>query len=360
MQISLPHWLTRAGLCLVALLPLAGHAQAPANDDPLGAIALPLATSCTPTNATNAGATTTTPNGYANPGCGVATAPKDVWFRFRTPAAGNPGSTAAAIAVTGTAAGQVRLFSTTVGGAGPFTAIACANGGSNNAQAARLVAAGLTPGATYYVAVSGYGSTDTQGAFTICATVPAANDAAVESVLTLTQLPIPAGAPHVVRAVVSNQGATAQTNLSVTLTVSGANAFTDTQTVASLAAGASIRVTFNSFSPANQGTNTLTVTTPTDDDNTNNSRNVAQEVNATTYSHAALGGATGAFQLGIDPADRAFACHYRINSPVSVTQIRSYVVNFSGLAAGQPGSSIGEYWLTRSPARCWPARTTTC
>ncbi|MBF9142860.1 fibronectin type III domain-containing protein [Hymenobacter properus] len=342
MQTSLPHCLTRAGLCLASLLPLAGHAQAPANDDPLGAIALPLSTTCTPTSATNAGATTTTPNGYTNPGCGIATAPKDVWFRFRTPAAGNPGSTAAAIAVTGTAAGQVRLFSTTVGGAGPFTAVACSNGGSNNAQAARLVAAGLTPSSTYYVAVSGYGSADAQGAFTICASVPVANDAAVESVLTLTQLPIPPGAPHVVRAVVSNQGATAQTNLPVTLTVTGANPFTNTQTVASLAAGASTTVSFVSFTPTVAGTNTLAVTVPADDDNTNNSRNVAQEVNATTYSYAAPGGATGAFQLGIGVTDMAFACRYRINSPVSVTQIRSYVVNFSGLAGGQPGSSIGK------------------
>ena len=40
------------------LLPLAAHAQAPANDDPSGAIALPLGTPCAPATATNVGATT--------------------------------------------------------------------------------------------------------------------------------------------------------------------------------------------------------------------------------------------------------------------------------------------------------------
>ncbi|WP_022826272.1 CARDB domain-containing protein [Hymenobacter norwichensis] len=341
MRLPLLNWLKRAGWCLALLLPLAAHAQAPANDNPSGAIALPLATSCTPSSGTNVGATPTVANGYANPGCGIATTPLDVWFRFTTDATG-PGSTAAAITVAGTAAGQVRLFSSAGGATGPFTALGCASGGSNNAQAARLVVVGLTPATTYYVSVAGYGSTDTQGAFTICATVPVANDAAVESVLTLAQLPIPPGAPHVVRAVVSNQGSSVQTNLPVTLTVTGANAFTNTLIVATLAPGASATVSFAAFTPTATGTNTLAVTTPADDTNTNNSRSVLQEVNTTTYSYASPGVATGAFQLGLDAIDRAFACRYRVNSPVSVVQVRSYVVNFGGLPAGQAGSSIGK------------------
>ncbi|GAB3868445.1 hypothetical protein GCM10028824_13330 [Hymenobacter segetis] len=323
------------------LLPLAAHAQVPANDDPAGAIGLPLAATCTPTSATNAGATTTVPNGYTNPGCGIAVTPKDVWFRLRTDASGL-GSTAAAIAVTGTVAGQVQLFSSTGGVAGPFTSIGCTSGGSNNSQAPRLVVVGLTPATTYYVSVAGYGSGDTQGPFTICATVPVANDAAVDAVLTLTQLPIPPGAPHVVQAVVSNQGSSPQTNLPVTLAVTGANAFTNTQTVPTLAPGASATVSFAAFTPTGTGTNTLAVTVPTDDDNTNNSRSVTQVVNTTTYSYAAPGGATGSFFYGPSLPNRAFSCRYHVNSSVSVTQVRSYVVNFGGLAAGQPGSSIGK------------------
>ena len=328
---------------LLALTALArpAQAQAPINDDPTGVVRLTLAATCTFTSATNVGATTTAPNGYTNPGCGIATAPKDVWFRFTTDATG-PGSTAAAITVAGTAAGQVRMFSSAGGGAGPFTSIGCASGGSNNSQAPRLVVVGLTPATIYYVSVSGYGSTDTQGLFSICATVPVANDAAVEAVHTLTQLPIPPGAPHIVKAVVSNQGSTARTNLPVTLTVTGANAFTNTQTVPTLAPGASATVSFAAFTPTAAITNDLAVTVPADNDNTNNSRSVTQVVNTTTYSYADPGGATGAFQLGISTIDRAFACRYRVNSPASVTQVRSYVVNATGLAAGQPGSSIGK------------------
>ena len=169
------------------------------------------------------------------------------------------------------------------------------------------------------------------------------NDAAVTAVHTLTQLPIPQGAPHVVRAVVSNQGTVALANLPVTLTVSGANNFTNTQTLASLAVGASATVSFAGFTPTATGTNTLTVTVPPDGYMANDSRSVTQVVNTTTYSYAEPGGATGgSFTIGPSAPTYAFTCRYRVNSPVSVTQVRPYVVNLGGLAAGQPGSSIGK------------------
>ena len=139
----------------------------PANDDPAGAIALPLAPTCTPTNGTNVGATTTTPAGYANPGCGIAINPKDVWYKFTTAASG-VGSTVADIQVTGTPAGQVRVFSA-ASSAGPFTETGCSAGTAVNTAAGPLRVSSLTPGTTYFVFISGYGSGDTQGAFTICA-----------------------------------------------------------------------------------------------------------------------------------------------------------------------------------------------
>ena len=140
----------------------------PANDDPAGALALPLAASCTPTTGTNAGATTTPPAGYVNPGCGIALNPKDVWYKFTTAATG-AGSTYVAIQVTGTPAGQVRVFSAP-GNAGPFTEIGCAAGANNNTAAGPLRVSSLAPNTTYYVFVSGYGSGDATGPFTICAT----------------------------------------------------------------------------------------------------------------------------------------------------------------------------------------------
>ena len=151
----------------------AAYAQ-PANDNPAGAVVLTPGSACTPTSGTNAAATTTTPSGYMNPAtCGVAVSPKDVWYRFTAPAP------AARITVTGTAAGLVRLFTSAAGAAGPFTEVDCADGGANNTSVGSFVTTALTVGTTYYVAVSGYGSNDTQGAFTICVATPSSCAAAV-------------------------------------------------------------------------------------------------------------------------------------------------------------------------------------
>ncbi|MDB5268240.1 MAG: hypothetical protein JWP58_1280 [Hymenobacter sp.] len=153
-----------------------GAAPTVANDDPAGAIALTLGTTCTPVSGTNANATTTPVNGYVNgtnpnTACGIAATPKDVWYKFTTNATG-AGSTSASIQVTGAPAGYLRAFSAT-SAAGPFTEIACASGGTNNTVSAPLNLLGLSPSTTYYIFVSGFGSADTQGPFTICATTTA-------------------------------------------------------------------------------------------------------------------------------------------------------------------------------------------
>ncbi len=151
--------------------------QAPANDNPCGAVALVLnGSACAPTTGTNLGATTTstTGAGYFNPGnCGgTAYLPHDVWYTFTTAATG-AASTGVALQASGSPAGRLRVFSAS-SCAGPFTALGCAIGPTVNVVAPPLVLAGLSPATTYYVQVSGYDDADTPGPFTICATVPPA------------------------------------------------------------------------------------------------------------------------------------------------------------------------------------------
>ena len=66
-----------------------------------------------------------------------------------------------------------------------------------------------------------------------------ANDVAVTNIYTLGKIPIPNGTPRTDSARVTNFGTSTQTSLPVTLTITGANSFTNTQTIASLAPGAS-------------------------------------------------------------------------------------------------------------------------
>ena len=151
----------------------------PPNDDPCGAQALVLdpAAGCTAVTGTTR-ATTTAPNGYANPGCGGAAQPGDVWYTFTTAASG-AGSTGATLTVSNVeGAGQLRLFAAP-SCAGPFTELACTTGAVASDGAVPLTATGLVPNTTYYVSVAP-AQFRASSFFTICAS------AAVPVLLCLT------------------------------------------------------------------------------------------------------------------------------------------------------------------------------
>ena len=145
------------------------------------------------------------------------------------------------------------------------------------------------------------------------------NDAAVAVIYTLGKIASPASLPHAVRAVVTNGGLTAQTNLDVTLNVTGANTFTDTKRVASLAPGASATVTFANY-PATltAGTNTVTVTVPADDNSTNNSATYGQLVTADRVSYTnPAAAATGGIGLG----NAIFASKYTLMAGSAISDV---------------------------------------
>ncbi|MBO2012917.1 fibronectin type III domain-containing protein [Hymenobacter negativus] len=131
---------------------------APTNDDPCGAIGLGAGTR----TGTTLGALTSLQPGITTPVCSPASSPKDVWFSFVAT------GTTATFTVTGAPAGMVRVYSSPSCSAGPFALVSCTSSGSNNtAITAPVNVTGLTVGTRYYLAVSGYGSSDTGGTFTI-------------------------------------------------------------------------------------------------------------------------------------------------------------------------------------------------
>lgn len=70
------------------------------------------------------------------------------------------------------------------------------------------------------------------------------NDAKVDVIYTLGSLPNGFTANHAIQALVTNSGSSTQTGLNVSLNITGANTFSDVQSVASLAPCASALVTF--------------------------------------------------------------------------------------------------------------------
>lgn len=150
------------------------------------------------------------------------------------------------------------------------------------------------------------------------------NDATVSQVYTLGKLPIPFAAPHVISAVITNNGSVTLNNLPVTLDITGANIFNDVQSIPSLARGASATVTFSAFAPSVIGNNTVTVSVPADDFNNDNIVNIPQVVSSNAYTYAYGNVATGS--LGITkgnsvPKTGDIVAKFITNSPTSVNQV---------------------------------------
>ncbi|MFT3681786.1 MAG: CARDB domain-containing protein [Ferruginibacter sp.] len=146
------------------------------------------------------------------------------------------------------------------------------------------------------------------------------NDAAVTQIYTLGKLPIPYAAPHIISASISNTGSLALTNLNVNLNISGANSFSDIKTIPSLLPGASTVVSFSAFTPAATGNNTVTVSLPVDDLNTDNTLYVNQVVTLNSYNYAYSNTPTGS--VGVNGGNTGdFVAKFVTGSPTSVNQV---------------------------------------
>ncbi|WP_460499950.1 beta strand repeat-containing protein, partial [Hymenobacter agri] len=287
------------------------------NDDCSGAVLLSSGTACTTTSGTTVGATQSI--GPETCSGAVGASDDDVWYRFIAT------TTIHTVTVTGGTGFDAVLDVRS--GSCPGVTIGCADAtGGAGTESVRVT--GLTPGATYYARVYSYGSAATDaGTFNICVTGSPANDAGVATIYTLGQVPQLLATPHTVQAVVVNNGTAALSNLNVTLTVAGANTFTNTQTVASLAVGASTTVTFAAYPLTNAGTNTLTVRVPADANTANDVQTYTQVVSASRLAYIDGGQPLLAGNLSAGVAGGVLAAKYTLPQASRVTSITPTFVN---------------------------------
>ena len=172
---------------------------------------------------------------------------------------------------------------------------------------------------SYYIGIDTYSYTSNT----------ATSDATVSNVYTLGTIARPFGSPHQVKANITNTGTVTLTNKVVTLNVTGSNTFTNTQTIASLAPGASTIVTFAGYSSTVSGTNTVTVSVPADAVAAGNSIAVIQTVNTNSYNYAYGTAVSGG--VGFNGATGDVAVKFNTSSATTVTQ-----VNANLNAAGRP------------------------
>jgi hypothetical protein len=152
--------------------------------------------------------------------------------------------------------------------------------------------------------------------------VSSTNDAAVSFVAALGELPRGLVPAQAIKAVITNNGLNTQTNLQVSLNVSGANTFTDMQTIPSLAScGGQTTVTFASYTPTVAGSDVITVSIPADDVAGNNSVSKTMNITPLDYSYKHPG-STASGGVGFTGATGAFVAKFTINGANAVTDVK--------------------------------------
>ncbi|MCC3157886.1 T9SS type A sorting domain-containing protein [Hymenobacter sp. 15J16-1T3B] len=167
-----------------------------------------------------------------------------------------------------------------------------------------------------------------------------ANDIEVQLIYSATKVPLTGGGGQVVQAVLRNVGTTAQTLIPVTLSVSGATTYSNTQAVPSLAVGAQTTVNFGTFSPAALGTNNITVSLLADDNAANNTKTVTQQVTSNTYSYE--NGTPANSLVGIQPtnATGAFLSKFNLSASRQISGANIYLVSSATAANTTVGRTV--------------------
>jgi len=135
-------------------------------------------------------------------------------------------------------------------------------------------------------------------------------------------------------AFIKNGSSITKNNIAVTFSVSGANSFTDTKTLASLAPGAVGSVTFNSFASPVSGMNNMSVTVAADQVPTNNMATWTQSVSCTDAGFAppiaAINFSASGYGFGNNAANGGiYAFKYNAVNGGSVTSVRVAVPSFT-------------------------------
>jgi len=155
----------------------------PSHNDPTGAIALTVGTSCSLTASTNLYATSSTCGTIPVPGC-AGYSGGDVWFSAVVPASGGLLIETTSGVVTD---GGMALYTGTP--CGVLTLVSC-NDNSGPGSMPEITATGLTPGSTVYIRFWENGNNN-NGTFNICASnpcpdgIPANDECATATALTV-------------------------------------------------------------------------------------------------------------------------------------------------------------------------------
>jgi len=198
-----------------------------------------------------------------------------------------------------------------------------------------MPAGGASAATTVAPAPAILGNTNFRPSFIFGAANSATNDVNVVGIIAPGKVAGSFNAPHTISAVVKNASNTSLTNIPVDLNIGGANTFTASTTILSLAAGSSVTVNFAAFNPTVSGLNTISVSCLPDQNNLNNTKVYTQSVTCNTWSQNQPN-QTFASAVGFNTASGIIASRYQ--NPITSTLTAMNVA--IGNTAANAGNSV--------------------
>jgi hypothetical protein len=208
---------------------------------------------------------------------------------------------------------------------GPFAGTPASYQADNNT----LAAGGAINSTTVSPASNNLSATNTRPLFQIGYVNTYTNEASVYGVLGNGRQPLINGAPYTFSCIVKNNAGVTMTNISPTLTMSGANVFSTTTNIASLAAGASTIAIFPAYTPTTQGMSTVSIAVPVDENNTNNTNSITHSVTC-NYLNTGPNSPIANFSQGVGLNGGGLLLN-RINvaTTSSITALRLGIANYN-------------------------------
>lgn len=162
------------------------------------------------------------------------------------------------------------------------------------------------------------------------------NEAMFVNVISAGKIPITAFAPYTYSAVIKNMASATMSNVVVNLNMTGANTFTTTTSIPTLAVGATTTITFPAFTPTAQGTSTITIACANDQNNFNNTGSTTQSVTCEVWALGQPSTAVNNYSLGVgfQTGSGSIVTRFRPNTQSTVVAV--------DLAISADASNIGK------------------
>lgn len=150
------------------------------------------------------------------------------------------------------------------------------------------------------------------------------NDCAVQNIYTTQLRPTDVQSSPEIKALITNEGRNPQNNVQVTLSITGANTYTETDTITAIAYNSQAFATFNCTHLLNNGNNNIQITCQSDDNNINNTNNAILITNDESVAYA--DSSNYLINFGSSTPIKA-AVRYKVVDTLVVTSVNFYPTN---------------------------------